>query len=158
MTEFTANRILHQITHISELYHRLILVVGLPGSGKTRTLTAVQAQISAPLININLELSRCMLDLTERQWVMQAPHLLEDILQKAEKDIVILDNLELLFDPVLKQDPLRLLQGLSRKRTIVAAWNGITKNDSLIYAEPGHPEYRRYPLHDLIIEILESEE
>ncbi len=99
-----------------------------------------------------------MLDLTERQWVMQAPHLLEDILQKAEKDIVILDNLELLFDPVLKQDPLRLLQGLSRKRTIVAAWNGITKNDSLIYAEPGHPEYRRYPLHDLIIEILESEE
>jgi len=39
-------------------------------------------------------------------------------------DVVLLDNVEVLFDVSLKQDPLRLLQGLSRNKTVVAAWSG----------------------------------
>ncbi|MEN6474686.1 MAG: BREX-3 system P-loop-containing protein BrxF, partial [Syntrophaceae bacterium] len=38
--------------------------------------------------------------------------------------VVLLDNIEILFDVSLKQDPLRLLQGLSRNTTLVAAWSG----------------------------------
>jgi len=157
MTEPITNRILDRITHAAELYHRLILVVGAEDTGKTRALRELHAQISAPLININLEMSGRMLDLTERQRILQIPHLLEDILLKSQSDTVLLDNLELLFDPALKQDPLRLLQGLSRKRTIIAAWNGAVKDDALLYAEPSHPEYCHYAVHDLIIEKLESE-
>ena len=39
---------------------------------------------------------------------------------------MLLDHLEILFDPALEQDPLRLLQGVSRDRTVVAAWPGTT--------------------------------
>jgi hypothetical protein len=42
----------------------------------------------------------------------------------AQAGLVLLDNIELLFDVHLKQDPLRLLQGLSRNKTVVATWNG----------------------------------
>jgi hypothetical protein len=59
-------------------------------------------------------------------------------------DVVILDNIEILFDPALQQDPLRCLQGVSRNRTIVASWNGSARDRMLSYAEPGHREYRRY--------------
>ena len=42
---------------------------------------------------------------------------------RAEKsDVVLLDNIELLFAVEFAQDPLRLLQSLSRNVTIVAAW------------------------------------
>ena len=51
----------------------------------------------------------------------------------------------------LAQDPLRLLQSLSRNRTIVAAWPGIFDGASLTYAEPGHPEARRYPTPQAVI-------
>jgi len=34
--------------------------------------------------------------------------------------------------------------GISRNRTLVAAWNGSFENNYLIYAEPDHPESRRY--------------
>ncbi|NLI41204.1 MAG: BREX-3 system P-loop-containing protein BrxF [Caldisericales bacterium] len=157
MTEPITDRILNRMAPAAELYYRLILVVGVSNAGKTKALQGLQVQISAPLINVNLELSRCLLDLTGRQRNLQVPHLLEDTLLESRSDVVLLDNLELLFDPALKQDPLRLLQGLSRKRTIIAAWNGDVKYDTLFYAEPGHPEYRHYPINDLIIEILHSE-
>jgi hypothetical protein len=58
--------------------------------------------------------------------------------------VVMLDNIELLFAPELEQDPLRLLQRLSRNLTIVAAWPGTVDGGCLTYAEPGHPETRRY--------------
>ena len=51
----------------------------------------------------------------------------------------------------LAQDPLKLLQSLSRNRTVVAAWPGNFDGVSLTYAEPGHPEARRYPTPQAMI-------
>jgi len=65
--------------------------------------------------------------------------------------MILLDNTEIIFDVGLKQDPLRLLQGLSRNKTVVAAWNGTIVEDFLIYAAPAHPEYRRYPTRDFLV-------
>jgi len=151
MAESLADQILGKIINISELYHRLMIVAAPTGSGKTRTLQEVHQRTSAPLINVNLELSRRMLDLTERQRALQLPRLLGEIVNDIEGDVALLDNIEILFDVALKQDPLRLLQGLSRNKTIIASWNGSIDNDSLTYAVPGHPEYRRYSSRDLLI-------
>jgi hypothetical protein len=65
--------------------------------------------VGAPLINVNLELSRRMLDLTERQRELRLPRLLMEIVNDAAGDVVLLDNIEILLDVSLKQDPLRLL-------------------------------------------------
>jgi hypothetical protein len=96
-------------------------------------------------VNVNLELSRRMLALTERQRVLQVPRLLAEIVAAAA-GVVLLDNIEVLFDVSLKQDPLRLLHGLSRNRTVVAAWGGTNKAEYVVYATPDHAEYRRYPV------------
>jgi len=144
MAESLAEQILCKIGPVSELYHRLMIVAAPTGAGKTRTLQEVHQRTSAPLINVNLELSRRMLDLTERQRALQLPRLLGEIVSETEGDVALLDNIEILFDVALKQDPLRLLQGLSRNQTIVVSWNGSIENDFLTYAVPDHPEYRRY--------------
>jgi hypothetical protein len=71
---------------------------------------------------------------------------------RAEKsDVVLLDNIELLFAEELAQDPLRLLQSLSRNRAIVAAWPGGFDGACLTYAEHGHPEARRYQTPQAVI-------
>jgi hypothetical protein len=64
---------------------------------------------------------------------------------------VLLDNIEILFDVSLKQDPLRLLQGLSRHKTIIAAWNGASESGYITYAVPDHREYHRYPVRDFLV-------
>ncbi len=100
---------------------------------------------------MNLELSRCMLELTQRQRQLQVPRLLRDIIRTAHEQAVLLDNLEILFDTSLKLDPLRCLQDVARDRTVVAVWNGTVSAGHLTYATPDHPEYRRYALEDLVI-------
>jgi len=151
MAEPLADQVMRKIKQADELYHRLMLVVAPAGSGKTTALKEVQERIGAPLINVNLELSRRMLDLTERQRALQLPRLLREIINDAEDEIVLFDNIEILFDVSLKQDPLRLLQGLSRNKTVVAAWNGSIDGDHMIYAVPDHPEYRRYMVRDFLV-------
>ena len=150
MIENLSKEILEKIEQVSGLYHRLVLLVAPAGSGKTAVLRKVHQSLDAPLLNLNLEISRRMLDLTERQRALQVHILLEDILREVDNEVVILDNIEILFEVSLQQDPLRLLQGISRNRTIVAAWNGEIKDKTLTYATPEHPEYRRYPANELI--------
>ncbi|EHM09443.1 hypothetical protein TheveDRAFT_0273 [Thermanaerovibrio velox DSM 12556] len=151
MVDSLADRVIKRIYEAAELYHRLVMLVAPAGAGKTAALQEVQGRIGAPLINVNLELSRCMLDLTERQRALQLPRLLGKIVGEAVSDVVLLDNVEILFDVSLKQDPLRLLQGLSRNKTVVAAWSGSIDGEYMVYATPDHPEYKRYPLRDFLV-------
>ena len=151
MAEPLAAQIMRKVKQTDELYNRLLLVVGPTGTGKTTALQDVRDRIGAPLFNVNLELSRQMLELTERQRNLQLPRLLRTIVSGGDDETILLDNIELIFDVCLKQDPLRLLQGLSRNRTVVAAWNGAIDGDSLIYAVPSHLEYRRYPAGDFLV-------
>jgi len=124
MAEPLADRVIQRIGQAAELYHRLVMLVAPAGSGKTAALQEVHERTAAPLINVNLELSRRMLDLTARQRALQLPRLLQEIVGAFAADVVLPDNIEILFDISLKQDPLRLLQGLSRNKTVVAAWSG----------------------------------
>ena len=149
--ELRAKRLPQTINQVAELYQRLVLVAALSGAGKTAALREAAHETQGHYINISLELSQRLLDLTERQRAVKVNQLLEEIISVEKNQIVLLDNLELLFDASIKQDPLRLLQGLSRHRTVVAAWNGTIVNDRLTYASPGHPEYRSYPAAGLTV-------
>ena len=137
------------------LYHRLVLLVASSGSGKTAVLQEVVKRTYSPRIYLNLELSRRLLELPSRQRVLRVRDLIDGILDEVGGESVLLDNIELLFDRTLQQDPLRLLQSISRIRTLVAAWNGTLEGGHLIYATPDHHEYRRYPTHEALIVRLE---
>jgi hypothetical protein len=151
MVEPLADRVIRRIGQAAELYYRLVMLVAPAGAGKTAALQDVHERTAAPLVNVNLELSRRMLDLTERQRVLQLPRLLSEILRASAADVVLLDNVEVLFDLSLKQDPLRLLQGLSRNKTVVVAWSGSIDGEHMVYATPDHPEYKRYPIRDFLV-------
>ncbi len=144
-------QIRQQLLAVTELYNRLILVVGLAESGKTASLRQFAALGPYPIINIGAELSRGLLDLNERQRILQLPRMLEEIVAAHEERILILDNTEILFTATLQQDPLRLLQQLSRNRTIIASWFGSIQGHELIHAAPNHPEFRRYASRDVLL-------
>ncbi|HOY64360.1 MAG: hypothetical protein BWY28_02298 [bacterium ADurb.Bin236] len=151
MAEPLADQIVRKIDQTTGLYNRLLVVVGPAGSGKTSAIQDAQKRTGAPMVNVNLELSKRMLDLTERQRALQLPRILSDIVNSSKGDTILLDNIEILFDVSLKQDPLRLLQGLSRNKTVVVTWNGLNEGEHIIYAEPGHSEFKRYAIQDFLV-------
>ncbi|MCP4214850.1 MAG: BREX-3 system P-loop-containing protein BrxF [bacterium] len=143
-------QIIEKIEQAGALVHQLIIAAAPPGAGKTAAFREIHTRMNIPLLDVNLELSRLMLDLTQHQRTIQLPELLDGMVRETDGQRVLLDNIEILFDVSLKQDPLRLLQGLSRKKTVISAWSGTVEMDrhqqleALIYATPGHPEYRRF--------------
>ena len=139
-------------------YYRLVIVAGVPGSGKTAMTQSLATARGYPLINVNLELSKRLLDLTRVQRSRQVERLLKEVIASVTGDVVILDNIELLFDTALELEPLRSLQGASRNRTIVATWNGSFNNGTLMYAEPGHPEFVPFKQTEAIVVLASTSE
>ena len=144
------------IQNASVNYHRLVIVAGPPGCGKTTALRELGGATGLSVLNVNKFLSRELLDMTKRQRAIRVPKLLSELVSSSDSDVVLLDNIELLFDVELKQDPLRLLQGLSRNKTLVCAWSGTAADGQLAYAVPDHQEYRRYPIRDFLVVTSEK--
>lgn len=130
-------------------YYKLVLIAEPSGSGKTHLMRSISKSYGNPYINLNLELSRKLLDLPVDKRSLELPGCIEEILSAFPGDVIFLDNTELLFAKEMNIDPIYLLQSLSRKKTIVASWNGPYDGKALVYAEPGHPEYKLYKQSDL---------
>ena len=146
-----ATQLEQAIQQAASQYFRLVIVAGAPGSGKTAALQTAAKKAGCELVNVNLELSKKMLELTRTQRSRQVERLLREVIAAQPGDLVILDNLEILFDTDLEVEPLRLLQVSSRNRTIVASWNGSYVDGTLTYAEPGHPEFIQFKQTEAIV-------
>lgn len=151
MSETLVQTLIDKLHEVDALYYRLLLLVAPSGSGKTACLKRVQELETVPSLNVSLELSRQLLPLTERQRSLQLPQLLEGTVAATASSRVLLDNIELLFSPGLRQDPLRLLESLSRNRSLLVAWPGTIEGRHITYAEPGHLEHRRYEIKDFLV-------
>jgi len=55
-----------------------------------------------------------MLDLPKSRRAMKAGPIFKELVTENRGDLLILDNLEVLFDPMLQLDPLRLLKSVMR--------------------------------------------
>lgn len=148
--------VLSRIEEAADLYHRLVLLVGPPRSGKTPLARKLASTKGWPFINVNLALSERLLDLTRKQRAIHLPRHFEELVREQASEVVVLDNIELLFAAELELDPLRLLGGLSRHRTVVATWAGHYEKSILTYAQPGHPEARSDRNPDALILSLET--
>ena len=131
-----------------ELYHRLVLVIG-DGDECLNIINEVAESHKKKPININLELSEKLLQFNNKRRQLKLQSLMADLI-KDEKELIFLTNTELLFDISLQQDPLKLLQSVSRNITVVAYWGGEVNNTKLVYAVPNHSEYREYSSNDVV--------
>lgn len=145
------DRLIAAVETAEATYHRLVLLVGHPRSGKTRALLDLEVSRGWSRVNLNRELAARLIDCPKRQRPLKLPDLAAQVIGAYPGPVLLLDNLELLFAPELAVDPLRLLQTLSRNRAVVASWRGTYDGEHLTYAEPGHPEWRRYTRPDAVM-------
>lgn len=134
-------------------YHKLAMVVGRPGSGKTALLKAISEQQEIPLLNLGLELSRKLLSLTIRERKLKASDIIADLLDTHKGPRLAVDNTEVIFDPSLMLNPLGLLQNISRTRLLIWSWSGSIDGGQITYAYSGHPEYHRVSATEMTLII-----
>ena len=92
MAASLSERIVAKVPDAAALYHRLLLVVGPPRSGKTAALRTLCTTHGWPLINVNLRLAELLLELTQKQRALRVPRLLGDLAADSPGDGVMLDG------------------------------------------------------------------
>ncbi len=127
------------ITAVKLQRSRLIIICGV---GKENLKQQCSVKYGIKNINISQALAKKLLSIPSARRSMRVQRCLTEILRRFDDEILWLDRIQLLFYPELKFDTVQFFQNASRNKTLLLAWEGTYKNNKLIYAEPGHPEYK----------------
>jgi len=140
------------IGEIGDLNSQLILLAGSGRSGKTQLLRQLGARLDIEPLNVGLELGRRLAATPNNKRGFSAGELLREIAdQERTEDPLLLDNLELLFEPGLQINPLDLVRRLAHSKRVVAVWPGELRGDRLVYADMSHPEHRDYNRDGVVV-------
>lgn len=122
-------------------FQRSQLII-LCGAGSEKIMKKYQDKYEIETINISLELSKKLINIAREKRSIRVYRYLTEILKKCNSNLLWINRMQLLFHPELEFEPIAFFQNASRNKVIILSWNGIYKNNKLIYAEPGHQEYR----------------
>lgn len=138
------------ISEVSDLQSKLILLVGK--GGKTQLLRALARRLNTAPLNVGMKLGLRLAATPVSDRGFSTNESLRDVADGVRNDVpLLLDNLEVLFEPSLRINPLNVIKLLAHSRLVIAAWPGELRNDRLIYAGMGHPEHRDYTRNGVVI-------
>jgi len=133
---------------VSQMYYRLLVVVS---DDELKSGRYLAESLGIRRVNVGEKLGEELLEVPARRRPLKVAGLLEDVLDDAEDDGVLLDHIGILFEESLKVEPLRLLRSISRRRLVIVMWSGEVEAGNLVYGVPGHPEYRSYSARDVAL-------
>lgn len=155
-----ASEVIEKTRDVHFLYHQVILLTGSDPLNRTEVLRVIKERLGCPLINVSLRLSERLLGLSKEDRSRQVSTIFQDMLYEAHESArekpLLLDNGEILFDPSLQTDALKLILLTSRDKALIVSWPGRVEDGFLVYAEPSYPEYQRNPKEDLIVISLDE--
>lgn len=139
------------VEDISGLNSKLILLTGPPRSGKSNLLGQLAERRQARILSIGAALGRELLTVPRTRRYLHAADQLKELADRSDsRGLLLLDNIEILFDRTLQLSPLDLLKRHARARRVVAVWPGELQEGRLSYATSGHPEHQDYGIDGLV--------
>lgn len=99
-------------------------------------------EIDSSILNINVAISEQLLDIPPKLQAIKTQQIITEIIRNNPQKVIVIDNFEILFSPVLKVKPIELFRELSRYKTIIVIWRYSYENNRLLYAVPEHIEYQ----------------
>jgi type IV secretory pathway ATPase VirB11/archaellum biosynthesis ATPase len=126
--------------------HRLIVLVGDFGTGKTTVLKQLARELPAVYVNLNLELTDRLLTRPRRDYDdgVTVHGLIDELCDEHSPDgqTLLVDNVEMLFSPDLgKVNPVDTFKRMSRQRSIVLALPARGKGERADYSAIGRDDH-----------------
>ncbi len=139
------------VADISGLNTKLVVLIGSPGAGKSQLLRQLAARRKAAVMNVGAILGRELLTVPSTRRHLHAADMLKELAGSfVSQGLLLLDNIELMFDHTLQLSPLDLLKRHAHARRVVAVWPGELRDARLSYATTGHPEHQDYGIDGLV--------
>jgi ABC-type phosphate/phosphonate transport system ATPase subunit len=156
MSDEIVKRVLETVKAVSQDRHKLVILLGVFGSGKTKILKRIEVESDAVYVNLNLELSERFLQLPASKVGdgVTVHAIIGDICDQFSQGgkTVLIDNVELLFSPELsKINPVDTFKRMSRERPVVLALPAVRQGNLAIYSTPNSADYFTIPLEDFVV-------
>ena len=143
------------VDDITSLNNKLVLLIGPAQSGKSDLLAQLSERRDTPVLNVGAALGRQLLAIPSTRRHLHAADLLKHMVDEtAHRGLLLLDNIELLFERTLQLSPLDLLKRHAHARRVIAVWPGELRENRLSYATMGHPEHQDYGTDGLVPFII----
>ena len=135
--------------YLSRIEHFLIaapfppcLLLVHPDIGRLHTTQKmIQERYRWPALSVGQVLAEGLLAVAPRRRPRMAPQTLSKAVREHEPGPLLCTDIDLLFEPALRLDPLRLITDASRHTALVITWPGTFQDGVLAYAEPEHSHY-----------------
>ena len=155
-------RLIETIRHIAGDRHKLVLLLGDFGVGKTRLLKELAPEIGAEYVNLNLQLAERLLAVPQSRYRdgVTVHRLIDELCDALSPDgrPLFIDNVELLFSPeVGKINPVDTFKRIARQRQVVLALPAKRQGNNAVYSTLGREDYMSIPLETYPVIELEEE-
>ena len=142
---------LQQVDSMQDREEKILIVTGKPGSGKSRVLREASEAKGWSYVDCRLLITEKFLELLPTERAEMASKIMKEVLSGYNSDVVLLDRVQTFFVPVFHIDVKRLLTELGKSFTIVVAWPGYVKDDTLCYDKFDGTESIKMPADNLKI-------
>jgi hypothetical protein len=104
-----------------------------------------------PVLSVGTVVSEALLHSPPDRRPSEAHRIVKNAVQQRLPGPVLCTDIDILFEPTLRLDPLRLLRDTSRIAPVIVTWPGSFINGILAYATavPPHAHYRDWPRPEL---------
>ena len=125
--------------------NKLILIIGGPGSGKSKLIHDYSNETGIPILNLDQIFKD---DCSEIITVMN------DFIDNYDKEVLLLDNKRVLYAKDSNIDMLTFLKELAKKIIVVATWNATIADNKLIHIRSKLPANLEYSLKNEQIKFI----
>lgn len=121
---------------------KLLLVIGQPGSGKSRLINDYSKVTGIPIIDFNKIFGQVANDNIDLLATMKS------FLTTYQQKVLLLDNKRILYSKNSKIDLLPFLKELSKDIVVVSTWNGMIEDGQLTHIRSKGPNDLIYSVDD----------
>ena len=154
-------RLLEALHTVNADRHKLVILLGGFGSGKTALLGTIAGKINGIYVNLNLRMTERLLAQPRSNYAdgVTVPRLIDELCDGLSPDgrPLLIDNVELLFSPELGRiNPVDTFKRVSRQRPVVLALPARRQGMHAEYSNLGRADHMLMPLEEYT--VLEMEQ
>ena len=118
------------IDELQKRKYKLLLLIGRPGSGKSKYLNNYSKEKGIPILDFDSILGKQIPEGKDANYVYD---FIRGFLETYKPEEILIDKKRILYQNDSPIDLLDFLKELSTKKTVITTWNGYTKDNKLVH-------------------------